>query len=93
MLQKYATVGFMNFLYLAPAYAFEGKLPGFDEERTEPITGIFPIGKEMYKPYVFEDEKRDFFRYAFRFANDEIPKGQAVKAGIPIMPEGAYTNE
>ena len=45
MLQKYATVGFMNFLYLAPAYAFEiKKLPGFDEEKTGPITGIFPTG-------------------------------------------------
>lgn len=38
-----------------------------------------------YQEFVFDDAKREFGAYAFRFANPTVPEGQAVKAVIPMM--------
>ena len=34
---------------------------------------------------MFDDAKREFGAYAFRFANPSVPEGQAVKASIPMF--------
>lgn len=44
-----------------------------------------PANFPQYKEFVFDDAKKEFGVYAFRFANPSVPEGQAVKASIPIM--------
>ena len=88
-------MGFFNVFYFAdipPASAktypfMDQVLKGGGEMPADALpTGLIKVeGLKQYQEFVFDDAKRDFGAYAFRFANPSVPEGQAVKAINPMM--------